>query len=179
MSSIPRGTSTSGGTLGAAAVVLDDERLEDRLRVLARDVLEMEAVAVDHLPVAEREHLHGRLVAVDREPDDVDRPDVSPVGRLPVGEVADREEAVPVARGLLEALVRRCLAHALLELALDGLRVAGEEADDAVDDLRVVRPSRSRRCTARSSGRCGSRGTGCPSGAPAAAPRTAGSGRRG
>ena len=120
------------------AVVLDDERLEDRLRVLARDVLEVEAVAVDHLPVAEREDLHGRLVAVDREPDHVDRPDVAPVGRLPLGEVPDREEPVPVARRLLEALVRRRLAHPLLELALDRLRVAREEADHALDDLAVV-----------------------------------------
>ena len=79
----------------------------------------MEAVAVDHLAVAEREHLHGGLVSVDREPDDVRRPDGALVGRLPVGEVPDREEPVPVARSLLEALVRGCLAHAHLELALN------------------------------------------------------------
>ena len=109
------------------AVVLEDERLEDRLRVLARDVLEVEPVAVDHLPVAQRKDLHGGLVAVDREADDVDRPDVAPVRRLPVGEVTDREEPVPVARGLLEALVGRGLAHALRELGLDRLRVAGEK----------------------------------------------------
>ena len=95
------------------AVVLEDERLEDRLRVLAGDVLEVEPVAVDHLPVTQREDLDGCLVAVDREPDDVHRSDVAPVRRLPVGEMADREEPVPVARGLLEALVGRRLAHAL------------------------------------------------------------------
>ena len=95
------------------AVVLEHERLEDRLRVLARDVLEVEPVAVDHLPVAQREDLHGGLVAVDREADDVDRPDVAPVRRLALREVPDREEPVPVARGLLEALVGGGLAHPL------------------------------------------------------------------
>ena len=40
-------------------------------------------------------------------------------------------------------------------------------------------PSRSRRCRAPCSARCGSRGRGCRSGGPASAPRTAGTGRRG
>ena len=119
------------------AVVLEHERLEDRLRVLARDVLEMEPVAVDHLPVAQREDLHGRLVATDREPDDVHGAHVAPVGGLPIREVPDREEPVPIARGLLEALLGGGLAHALRQLGLDRPRVAREEADDAVDH-RVV-----------------------------------------
>ena len=144
-SSISGGTSTSGGTLGDAAVVLEDERLEDRLRVLARDVLEVEAVAVDHLPVAQREDLDGSLVAVDREPDDVHRPDVAPVGRLPVGEVSDREEAVSIARRLLEALVRRGLAHPLGRAPPGSVCVSPERNPiDAVDDLGVaVRRDRS------------------------------------
>ena len=120
------------------AVVLEDERLDDRLRVLSFDVLEVESVAVDHLAVAQREDLHRRLVAVDREPDDVDRPDVAPIGRLPVGEVPDREQPVPVARGLLEALLRPQLPHPLGELRLDRLRVPREEPDDALDHRAVV-----------------------------------------
>ena len=119
------------------AVVLDDERLEHGQLVLLDDVLEVERVAVDHLAVTQREDLHRRSIALDREPDDVDRADRPLVGRLPIGEMPDREEPVPVARGLLEALAGRCLLHPLLELALDRLRVAGEEPDDALDDLAV------------------------------------------
>ena len=113
MSAISAGTSTSGGVLGVAAVVLEHEGLEDRLRILARDVLEVEPVAVDHLPVTQREDLHGRLVAVDGEPDDVDGPDRPLLGGLPIREMADREEAVAIARRLLEALLGRSLAHSL------------------------------------------------------------------
>ena len=93
----------------------------------------MEPVPVDHLPVAQREDLHGRLVAADREPDNVDRAYVAPVGGLAIREVPDREEPVPVACGLLEALFGRGLAHALRQLGLDGLRVSRQEADDTVD----------------------------------------------
>jgi hypothetical protein len=98
----------------------------------------VEPVAVDHLPVAEGEDLHRCLVAVDREPDDVHRPDVAAVRSLPVGEVANGEQSVAVARRLLEALVGCGLAHALRQLCLDGLGVPGEEADDAVDDVGVA-----------------------------------------
>src|SRR2546430_16412693 len=101
----------------------------------------MEAVAVNHLSVAERDHLHRGLVAVDRQPDDVHGPDGSPVRRLPLDEVPHREETVPIARGLLEALVVRGPAHALLELALDPLRAAGEEADAAVADAPALLPA--------------------------------------
>ena len=46
-------------------------------------------------------------------------------------------QAVPVARGLLEALVGRGLAHPAFELAADRTRLAGEELDHPVDDLPV------------------------------------------
>src|SRR5262245_20583988 len=72
--------------------------------------------------------------------DDVDRPELAPVGGLALGQVAHREKAVAVAGGVLEALERRRVEHLLLELALDRLRVAREELDDAVDDLGVVLP---------------------------------------
>ena len=42
----------------------------------------------------------------------------APLGRLPLGEVLDREQPVAVARRLLEPLVRGRLAHLPLELAL-------------------------------------------------------------
>ena len=103
-------------------VVLDHERLEHLLGVTADDVLEMEPVAIDHLPVAEREDLDGGLLAVHDEADDVHAADRPPVRGLALAQVPDRVEPVPVARGLLEALVRRGLAHALLELALDRSR---------------------------------------------------------
>ena len=65
----------------------------------------MEPVAVDHLSVAQREDLHRRAVAVERDPDHVDGAHSALVRRLPLGQVPHREEAVAVARGLLELLV--------------------------------------------------------------------------
>ena len=120
------------------AVVLEDERLEHGELVLTGDVVEVEPVAVDHLAVAQREDLHRGLVPLDREPDHVDRPHRALLRRLPLREMPDREQPVPVARRLLEALVRGGLLHPLLELAQDRRRVAREEPDDAVDDLAVV-----------------------------------------
>jgi len=69
------------------AVVLDAERLDQRGRVLPGRVLEVEAVAVDQAPVPEREDLHGRAIALDGDPDHVDRSDRPLVGRLPLREV--------------------------------------------------------------------------------------------
>ena len=122
----------------SGAVVLDHERLEHSAVVLTGDVLQVEAVAVDHLPVAERKDLNCRAVVCDREPDHVHRPHGPPVGRLPLGEVPDREQAVAVARRLLEPLVAGSLSHPLLELVLDGRGVTRQEPDDAVHDLPVV-----------------------------------------
>ncbi len=120
------------------AVVLEHEGFEDRLRILACDVLEVEPVAVDHLAVAERKHLHRSQIAVDREPDDVDRSHVSPIGSLAIGEMPNREEPVTVARRLFETLVGRRLPHALGQLRLDRLRIAGEESDDPIDHRAVL-----------------------------------------
>ena len=98
----------------------------------------MEPVAVDHLAVAKRKDLDGRTIAVDCETDDIHRPHLTPLGRLTVGEMPDREEPVAIARRLLEALLGRGLAHPLGQLGLDRLRVPGEKADDAVDHAGVV-----------------------------------------
>src|SRR5205085_12509773 len=76
------------------AVVLEAERLEYGRDVLPLDVLEVEAVAVDQLAVAQRKDLDGRPVAVDRDPQHVDRADGTLVRRLPLREMADREETV-------------------------------------------------------------------------------------
>ena len=122
---------------GRVAVVLERERLEDRRHVLALDVLEMEAVAVDHLAAAEREHLHGGAIALGSDAEHVDRAGLPPVCALLLGQVLDREEPVPVPRRVLEALVGGRLAHLLLQHPHDRLRVAGEEVDDSVDDLPV------------------------------------------
>ena len=161
------------------AVVLEAERLEHRLRILTFDVLEVEGVAVDQLAVAKRKHLHRRPVGLGSDADHVHRPDGPLVGCLPLGEASDREQAVPVARRLLVALLGRGVAHLPLQLADDRLRVAGEERDHAVDDLPVASPDRSRPRTAPCSARCGSRGRGSPNASPASAPRTAGTGRPG
>ena len=91
--------------------MLHTERLEDRGAILALDVLEMEREAVDHLAVPQREELHRRAVAVDREPDHVDRADGALVGGLPLGEALDRAQPVAVARRLLVALLGGGLAH--------------------------------------------------------------------
>ncbi len=135
---------TSEGTIDerrdrrCRAVVLEHERLEHRGAVLSGDVLEVEGVPVDELAVPEGEHLHRGTVALDREPDHVRGADVAPVGRLPLGEAPDREQPVAVARGVLEALVGGCLAHAPVELAVDGARVTLEERDHPLDELPVV-----------------------------------------
>ena len=94
-------------------------------------------MAVDHLAAAEREDLHRRAVAVGGDAD-ARRSSRSRAGPpLPLGEVLDREEPVPVARRILEALVGGGLAHLPLQLAHDRARVAGEEVDHALDDLPV------------------------------------------
>ena len=98
----------------------------------------MEAVAVDQLPVPQREDLHRRPVALSRDPDHVDRPDRPLVRRLPLGEVPHREQPIPVPSRLLEALVLGRLPHLLLELAQDRPRLAGQELDHAVDHAPVV-----------------------------------------
>ena len=121
-----------------ASVVLEAERLEQRVEILARDVLEKEAVAIGEPPAPERKDLHRRVSSAGGDPDDVDGADRALVGGLALGEVAHGEEAVAHPRSLLEVLpLGRCL-HPLLELALDRPRLAGEELDDAVDDLSVV-----------------------------------------
>jgi len=75
----------------------------------------VEAIAVDELAVAQREDLHRRPVALDRDPDRIDRADRAPVGRLPLRQVADRVQPVAVARCVLEALLRGRLLHPPLE----------------------------------------------------------------
>src|SRR5207244_2541146 len=107
-----------------AAVVLQAERLENRRRVLPADVLEMERVAVDHLPVAEWEDLHDRAVPLGRKADDVDGADRTAICGLALGEVLHRAQTVSVAPRVLESLLGRGLAHLPLQLALDRLRVA-------------------------------------------------------
>ena len=92
---------------------------------------------VDHLPAPQREDLDGGARALGGDPDHVDRARLAPVRALPLGEVLDREEPVPVAGRVLEALVRGRLAHPALESPHDRLRVAREELDHLVDQLAV------------------------------------------
>ena len=122
----------------SGSVVLQAERLEHRRDVLPAHVLEVKRIAVDQPPVAQREDLDDRPVAFRGEPDHVDRADGAPVGRLPLGEMLDAAQTVAVARCLLEALIGGGLAHLLLELPLDRLRLAREELDHLVDDRAVV-----------------------------------------
>ena len=68
-------------------------------------------MAVDHLAAAEREDLDGGAIAGGGDADHVDRAGLAPVRALPLGEVLDREEPVPVARRILEALLGGRLAH--------------------------------------------------------------------
>ena len=121
-----------------AAVVLEAEGLEQLREVLAGLVLEVEGVPVDQPPAAEREDLNGRRPPARGDSDDVDRADRALVGRLPLRQVADGDEPVAVARGLLELLPLGGVVHLLLELAQHGPRLAGEELDHALDDLAVV-----------------------------------------
>src|SRR4029453_9635424 len=57
--------------------------------------------------------------------------------RLPLREVPDREQPVPVTGGVLKTLLCRGLLHAPLELALDRARLARQKLDHAIDDLPV------------------------------------------
>ena len=102
------GTITCGGTEGAP-VVLDAEPLEDRRRSCPATFSRWKA-NVDELAVAEREELHRGPVAVDGEPDHVDRAHRLLVRRLTCGEALDRPQPVAVPSGLLEPLLGR-LAH--------------------------------------------------------------------
>ena len=121
------------------AVVLETERLEHGRHVLPLDVLEVEAVPVDHLATAKREDLDGGPVAPYGDADHVDRAGFTPVGALLLRQVLDREEPVAIARRVLEPLLGRRVAHLPLELAHDRTRVAREEVDHALDDLAVGR----------------------------------------
>src|SRR5216117_3990347 len=98
----------------------------------------MERVAVDHLAAAKREDLHDSAVALEREPEHVDVADVTPVRRLPLREMLDREQTVAVPRRLLEPLGLGGLPHAALEVALDRVSVARQKLHDSVDDACVV-----------------------------------------
>ena len=119
------------------AVVLEAERLDEGLRVLAGDVLEREAVPIDEAPVAERKHLNGGDIAARRDADDVDGPEIPPVRRLTLCEMTDREQSVPVTGRLLERLALGRVLHLRLERLLDRLGLTGEKLDDAVDHLTV------------------------------------------
>src|SRR6185503_4339760 len=123
---------------GRAAVVLERERLEEQVEILAGDVLQEEAVPVGEATAAEREDLHGGAVVSDRDADHVHGPDRALVRRLALGEVPNRVEPVPVASGSLEVLLLGRPAHLLLELPLDRAGIAREELDHALDDLPVV-----------------------------------------
>ena len=76
----------------------------------------MERVPVDQLPVPQREELDRGPVAVDGEPDHVDRPDRPSVCALALGQALDREQAVPVPGRVFEALLYGSVAHLRIEL---------------------------------------------------------------
>ena len=161
------------------AVVLEAEPLEHLVELGAGGVLEVERVAVDHPPLPQREHLHGGALGRDRDAEHVDRADRLALDRLPLGQPLDRAQPVAVARRVLEALLaRRQRASAPRAAAGSaGRRPTGTRSPGR--SARGSPPARCSRRRARSSARCGSRGTGCRCGGPAAAPRTGGSGTRG
>src|SRR5207253_10834066 len=70
--------------------------------------------------------------------DHVDRADRLALDRLPLREPVDGEEPVAVARRVLEALLRRRVAHLPLELRTDRLVVPRQELDHVVDQPAVV-----------------------------------------
>ena len=98
----------------------------------------MKGVAVDQLAVAQRKHLHDGPVPLDREADDVDRPDRAKVRSLTFRQMLDASQPVAVARGLLEALVGGRFLHLAFELALNRLDVPREELDHLIDDRQVI-----------------------------------------
>ncbi len=127
-----------GRDAGRAAVVLEAERLEQLRDVLPGLVLQIEGMPVDQPAAAQREDLHRGRPAARGDPDHVHRADRPLVRGLALGQVAYRCEPVAVAGSLLELLPLGRSPHLLLQLALDGPRLAGEELDHAVDDRAVV-----------------------------------------
>jgi hypothetical protein len=119
-------------------VVLEEEGLEDGGHVLALDVLEMKAVAVDHLALAEGKDLHDGAITLEGQTDHIDGAHGPLVRGLSLGQALDRTQAIAVAGRVLEALLRCRLPHLLLQLSHDRPRLSREELDDAVDHPTVV-----------------------------------------
>ena len=119
------------------AVVLEHERLQQRRNVLPLDVLEVEGVAVDHLPVAEREDLHCRARPLDRDPDDVHGATARLSAACRSARCRRRRAGSGTAPPPRTARPRR-LRHPALQLADDRPRLSGQELDHAVDHLPVV-----------------------------------------
>ncbi len=120
------------------AVVLEAELLEHLSDVLARGVLEMECVAIDHAAVTQRKDLDGRPLGRDRNADHVDRPDRLALDRLPLRQSLDRAQPIAVASGILEPLSGRRLLHLLGEPTPDRPVVAGEKLDHLLDQVAIV-----------------------------------------
>ena len=123
-----------------AGVVLEDERLGDLARRAVGGVVEIEALAVGEHAVADLEDLGVGLALGDGDRDRVKRPGALVGDALALEQRADRPQAVALARGVLEALLRRGHPHLELELALDLLVAAREERDHAVDRGAVALP---------------------------------------
>ena len=133
-----RCTISSGGTIIALDVVLEDERLGDLGDPAARLVVEVEALAIGQHAVAHLEHLGVGLALVHGDRDRVERSDRLVGDALALEQRVHGPQPVALARGVLEPLLGGRLAHRALERALDLPVAPGQEVDHAVDPLAVV-----------------------------------------
>ena len=122
-----------------AAVVLQHELLP-HLRELALGLVrEVERLAIGEHAVADLQHLGVRVAPVDGDGDGVEGADRLVRHTPALEQRVDSSQAIALERRLLEPLVRRCAAHARLQVALDSPEAPREEVDHAVDAAAVVR----------------------------------------
>ena len=122
---------------GHILVELHQEAGEDLVQFFAADILREKGAMPPILPAADEKGLDADLIRLRRKRDDVGVLDAlrGPGLTLDEGEGA---QAIAVDGGQLIVLPLRRRAHGVAELALHGLRLAGEEGLRIVDELVVA-----------------------------------------
>src|SRR5262249_26518053 len=112
-----------------------------RVAILFRVALaarEIEALALGEHPVANLEDLRVRVIALDRDSDQIRGAERATGHLLPLHHAGHGVQPVAEEVGPLDVLSRRGLLHLLLEVAGDLLVTAGQKADDTVDVAPVL-----------------------------------------
>ena len=161
------GTRTRGGTSRPLHIELPDERRHQLRAVQVLDPIHHPAAAAEHPSPPHEEHLERGLQIVLREADHVEVLGLGEHHLLRLHRPARGGELVAELGGLLVLLALGRLPHLGVQPRDDGLRVAAQEVAQRVDVGPVGLlgdPGHRRARTARSTGRCRSRGTGAAPG---------------